>query len=222
MTWGSKVRHGSARHRGQHHDINTRDAGHVPIRMGTAPGLLRVTELPRWPTWRVPAASTSPLATTSPRWSMLILGKARAEDGTKGYAATFLQHLDAALEHLVADGIRLVVNAGELQPRRAGRRNARTDRAPRLRPRRLPHRRRRRLLLASTLSQQAGHSLPHLASGEPLSSWPHQPLSRQRLPGGIRHRAGAGRRRRHRHHRPGRRCLCGRRSRRLVVELDPE
>jgi Acyclic terpene utilisation family protein AtuA len=48
--------------------------------------------------------------------TMLILGKARAKDSTTGYAATFLQHLDAALEHLVANGIRLVVNAGGLNP----------------------------------------------------------------------------------------------------------
>src|SRR4029453_7989454 len=48
--------------------------------------------------------------------TMLILGKARAKDSSKGYANTFLQHLDAALEHLVANGIRLVVNAGGLNP----------------------------------------------------------------------------------------------------------
>src|ERR1700692_2413088 len=48
--------------------------------------------------------------------TMLILGKARAKDSTKGYAATFLQHLDAALEHLVANRIKLVVNAGGLNP----------------------------------------------------------------------------------------------------------
>ena len=36
--------------------------------------------------------------------TMLILGKARAKDSTTGYATTFLQHLDAALEHLVANG----------------------------------------------------------------------------------------------------------------------
>jgi Acyclic terpene utilisation family protein AtuA len=47
---------------------------------------------------------------------MLILGEARAKDRTKGYATTFLRHLDAALEHLVANGIRLVVNAGGLNP----------------------------------------------------------------------------------------------------------
>ena len=48
--------------------------------------------------------------------TMLILGKARAKDPTKGYAASFLHHLDAALEHLVANRIRLVVNAGGLNP----------------------------------------------------------------------------------------------------------
>src|SRR6201984_2083383 len=48
--------------------------------------------------------------------TMLILGKARAKDPSKGYATTFLEHLDAALEHLVANGIRLVVNAGGLNP----------------------------------------------------------------------------------------------------------
>ena len=48
--------------------------------------------------------------------TMLILGKARAKDSSKGYATTFLRHLDTALEHLVANGIRLVVNAGGLNP----------------------------------------------------------------------------------------------------------
>src|SRR6185436_18764674 len=41
--------------------------------------------------------------------TMLILGKARTKDSSKGYATTFL-------EHLVASRIRLVVNAGGLNP----------------------------------------------------------------------------------------------------------
>ncbi|TQC43073.1 DUF1446 domain-containing protein [Rhodococcus sp. WS4] len=116
--------------------------------------------------------------------TMLILGKARAKDGTKGYAATFLQHLDAALNHLVANGIRLVVNAGGLNP--AGLADA------------------TRALIAghgydlqvSHIAgddvfghlgelQQAGHSLPHLTTGEPLSSWPHQPLTANAYLGGF-------------------------------------
>ena len=57
-------------------------------------------------------------------WRRQCLGKGErgqrehhhTKDSTTGYAATFLQHLDAALEHLVANGIRLVVNAGGLNP----------------------------------------------------------------------------------------------------------
>src|SRR6187551_860697 len=54
--------------------------------------------------------------------TMLILGKARAKDTSLGYATSFLQHLDTALEDLVVNGIRLVVNAGGLNP--AGLANA--------------------------------------------------------------------------------------------------
>ena len=153
--------------------------------------------------------------------TMLILGKARAKDSSKGYAATFLQHLDAALEHLVANGIRLVVNAGGLNPAGLADRDPRTDRTPRLRPSRLSHRRRRRLRpprrspASRPLAAAFGERRTAVILAAPAPDG-------QRLPGWVRHRAGAGQRRRHRHHRPGRRRLRGRRSRRLVVELDPE
>ena len=116
--------------------------------------------------------------------TMLILGKARAKDSTKGYAATFLQHLDAALEHLVANGIRLVVNAGGLNP--AGLADA---------TRELVARRGHDLRVSYIEGddvfgrldalQQAGHSMPHLTSDEPLSSWPHQPLTANAYLGGF-------------------------------------
>ena len=152
--------------------------------------------------------------------TMLILGKARAKDPTTGYAGTFLRHLDAALEHLVGNGIRLVVNAGGLNP--AGLADTTRDliAAPRPPPARLPHPRRRRLL-----------SPRRSAARRPLAATPGQRCTadilaapapdRQRLPGRVRHRPRPGQRRRHRHHRPGRRRLGGPRSRRLVVELDP-
>jgi hypothetical protein len=102
--------------------------------------------------------------------TMLILGKARAKDPGKGYAATFLQHLDAALEHLAANGIKLVVNAGGLNP--AGLAEA---------TRQLLTRRGHDLRVSYVDGddvfrrldslRQAGHCLPHLTSGEPLSSW---------------------------------------------------
>jgi hypothetical protein len=108
--------------------------------------------------------------------TMLILGKARAKDPTKGYATTFLEHLDAAIDDLVANGIRLVVNAGGLNPR--GLAAAVRD---------LSARHGHDLQVAHVdgddvfgrldALQQAGHALPHLTSGRPLSSWPHQPLT---------------------------------------------
>ena len=116
--------------------------------------------------------------------TMLILGKARAKDSTKGYAATFLQHLDAALEHLVANGIRLVVNAGGLNP--AGLAVATRELiARRGYDLRVSHIEGDDVFGRLDALQQAGHSLPHLASGEPLSSWPHQPLTANAYLGGF-------------------------------------
>ena len=116
--------------------------------------------------------------------TMLILGKARAKDPTKGYAASFLRHLDAALEHLVANRIRLVVNAGGLNP--AGLATA---------TRELAARRGHELRVAHIDGDDvfdrldalppAGHALRHLTSGEPLSSWPHRPLTANAYLGGF-------------------------------------
>jgi acyclic terpene utilization AtuA family protein len=116
--------------------------------------------------------------------TMLILGKARAKDHTKGYATTFLQQLDEALEPLVANGIRLVVNAGGLNP--AGLVAATRD---------LIARRGYELCVSHVggddvfvrleALQRAGHPLPHLTSGEPLSSWPHEPLTANAYLGGM-------------------------------------
>ena len=116
--------------------------------------------------------------------TMLVLGKARAKDSTKGYATTFLQHLDAALEHLVANGIRLVVNAGGLNP--AGLAVATRELiARRGYDLRVSHIGGDDVFGRLDALQQAGHSLPHLASGEPLSSWPHQPLTANAYLGGF-------------------------------------
>jgi Acyclic terpene utilisation family protein AtuA len=116
--------------------------------------------------------------------TMLILGKARAKDSTKGYATTFLQHLDAALEHLVANGIRLVVNAGGLNP--AGLAAATRDLIARHgHDLRVSHIEGDDVFGRLDALQQAGHSLPHLTSGEPLSPWPHQPLTANAYLGGF-------------------------------------
>ena len=108
--------------------------------------------------------------------TMLILGKARAKDSTKGYAATFLQQLNTALEHLVSNEIRLVVNAGGLNPAGlvAATRELIARRGYELR---VSHVGGDDLFGRLDALHQAGHSLPHLTSGEPLSSWSHQPLT---------------------------------------------
>ena len=152
--------------------------------------------------------------------TMLILGKARAKDSSTGYATTFLDHLDAALDDLVANGIRLVVNAGGLNP--AGLADA---------TRELVARRGHDLRVSFVdgddvfdrldALQHAGHALPHLTSGEPLSSWPHRPLTANAYLGGFGIARALEPRRRHRRHRPRRGRLPGRRSGRLVVGLDP-
>jgi hypothetical protein len=116
--------------------------------------------------------------------TMLILGKARAKDSTKGYATTFLPQLDAALEHLVSNEIRLVVNAGGLNPAGlvAATRELIARRGYDLR---VSHIGGDDVFGRLDALLQAGHSLPHLTSGEPLSSWPHQPLTANAYLGGI-------------------------------------
>jgi hypothetical protein len=107
---------------------------------------------------------------------MLILGKALAKDPTKGYAATFLLHLDAALEHLVANRIRLVVNAGGLNP--GGLADATRDLIARHgHELRVSHVDGDDVFSRLDALRQAGRPLAHLTSGEPLTSWPHQPLT---------------------------------------------
>ena len=116
--------------------------------------------------------------------TMLILGKARAKDPAKGYAATFLQHLGAALEHLVANGIRLVVNAGGLNP--AGLADATRELIARQGyDLRVSHVEGDDVFGRLDSLRQAGHCLPHLSSGEPLSSWPYQPLTANAYLGGF-------------------------------------
>jgi hypothetical protein len=116
--------------------------------------------------------------------TMLILGKARAKDPTKGYAATFLHHLDAALEHLVANRIRLVVNAGGLNP--AGLATATRELAARRGYEvRVAHVDGDDVFDRLDALSQAGHTLRHLTDGEPLSSWPYQPLTANAYLGGF-------------------------------------
>jgi Acyclic terpene utilisation family protein AtuA len=116
--------------------------------------------------------------------TMLILGKARSKDPTKGYATTFLEHLDTALEHLIAHGIRLVVNAGGLNP--AGLADATRELiAGRGHDLRVSYVDGDDVFGRLDPLQREGHRLAHLTDGEPLSSWPYQPLTANAYLGGF-------------------------------------
>jgi Acyclic terpene utilisation family protein AtuA len=116
--------------------------------------------------------------------TMLILGKARAKDSTKGYATTFLHQLDETLESLISKQIRLVVNAGGLNPAGlvAATRELITRRGYDLR---VSHVGGDDVFARLEALQRAGHPLPHLTNGEPLSSWAHEPLTANAYLGGM-------------------------------------
>ena len=82
------------------------------------------------------------------------------------------------------NGIRLVVNAGGLNP--AGLAVATRELiARRGYDLRVSHIEGDDVFSHLDALQQAGHSLPHLTSGEPLASWPHQPLTANAYLGGF-------------------------------------
>jgi len=108
--------------------------------------------------------------------TMLVLAKSRAKHPDGGYAATFLRQLEPALDRIAAAGIKVVSNAGGLDPHGL---------ATALRE-----------MIASAghslsvavvdgddltgnldgLAAQ-GHHLEHLETGQPLARWPHEPLT---------------------------------------------
>ena len=132
---------------------------------------------------------------------MGVLAGQRARDPDAGYATTFVTQLEDVLGDCLDRGVRIVSNAGGLNPhgcaaavRRIGARLGREVRVavvdgddatePLARAR------------------AAGWPAPHLDTGEPLPA-EARPGGGQRLPGLLGHRRGAGGRRRRRRHRAG-------------------
>ena len=180
-------RHGVGQQdRGRRHDRGDR-TGQRPIRVGNCSGFYgdrasAMADMAR--AGGIDVLTGDYLAEVT----MLILGKARAKDPPRA-AATFLQHLDAALEHLVANRIRLVVNAGGLNP--GGLAAATRDLIARHgHDLRLPRRRRRRLRSprrAATGRPSPGAPDERRAADVMAASATH----RQRLPRRVRHRPSA-------------------------------
>ena len=152
--------------------------------------------------------------------TMLILWKARQKDPRAGYARTFLTQMEHVLGTCLDRGIRIVSNAGGLNP--AGLASDLADLATRLgagpedrpRRRRRPGRPGRRAAGVRAPAGPPGHRPDPRRRRRPAGH-------RQRLPGRLGHRRGADRRRRRRRVPPGHRRLPRGRPRRLVARLGP-
>ena len=99
--------------------------------------------------------------------TMMILGKQRAKNPTAGFAATFLSHLDPVFTTVLERGIKVVVNAGGLNPagladavRALGAKKGLSPRVAIVTGDDLAPR------LSELIS--AGHQLRHLESGTPM------------------------------------------------------
>jgi Acyclic terpene utilisation family protein AtuA len=116
--------------------------------------------------------------------TMLVLAKLRARRPGGGYAASFLRQLEPVAGEIASRGIKVVVNAGGLDP--AGLAEATRELLARVGvdlavahvegddlSQRLPE------LLAG------GHGLAHLDTGAPLESWGRQPLTANAYLGGF-------------------------------------
>ena len=134
--------------------------------------------------------------------TMLILGRDRPKDPSRGYARTFLAQMEECLGLALDRGVRIVVNAGGLNP--AGLADALRALAARLgRRRRVAH--------------VEGDDLLAARRG----TRPRRAADRQRLPGRVRDRRVPAGRRRRRRHRPGHRRLAGRRAGDRALRLGP-
>lgn len=110
--------------------------------------------------------------------TMLVLAKSRlkAPDGAGGYASSFLAQLAPAVELIATRGIKVVVNAGGLNPPALGAAVSEllADAGHPLRV---------AVVDGDDLGadigrlQSEGHDLRHLHSGEPLAAWPNAPLT---------------------------------------------
>ena len=127
---------------------------------------------------------------------MLILGRDQLKDPSLGYARTFVRQVEDCLGLALERGVKIVSNAGGLNP--AG--------------------------LAARLGEVAAGlglspAIAYVDGDDVRSLGLREGADRQRLPRRVRHRRRSRRRRRRRRHRPGHRRLPGRRAGGLVARL---
>ena len=133
--------------------------------------------------------------------TMLILAKAQAKDPGAGYARTFLTQMEEVLGTCLERGIKIVSNAGGLNPAGLARRRVGGARADAASP-------------TSRATTCAAPSTPITPPGR------GQAGVGQRLPRRLGHRRGARGGRRRRRHRAGHRRLARRRARGVVARLE--
>jgi hypothetical protein len=115
--------------------------------------------------------------------TMAILHKARQRDPAGGFARTFLRQMEEVLGACVERGIRVVTNAGGLDP--AGLADELERLAARLGLRvRIAYLRGDDLLERIPELQAAGCELRHMDTGAPLAELPHKPITANAYLGG--------------------------------------
>lgn len=108
--------------------------------------------------------------------TMMILWKARQKDPSRGYAVTFLKQMEEVLSAAIGRGIKIVTNAGGLNP--AALATELRALCNRLGVRaKVLHIEGDDLLPQLESLQEAGHSLEHLDTGQPLSKLRQPPIS---------------------------------------------
>ncbi len=153
--------------------------------------------------------------------TMLILWKARQKDPAAGYARTFLAQLEQVLGTCLDRGIKVVTNAGGLNPAGLADEVGKLAAALGLQPRVA-------YITGDDLLDQipgllaAGVDLAHLDTGQRLADARRAAGHGQRLPGLLGHHPGAGGRRGHRHLPAGHRRGADRGPGRLVAPLGPD
>ena len=145
---------------------------------------------------------------------MLILWKGYQRDPSKGWAHTFLTQMEEVLGTCVDRGIKVVTNAGGLNPAGLADQVRAPGRPARARRRRSPTSKATTSSPASASCEQAGHP-PRPPRHRPAPGRGHRRGGLgQRLPRGLAHRRGAARRGRRGHLPPDHRRLAGGRARR--------
>ncbi len=136
--------------------------------------------------------------------TMLILGRDQMKDPSLGYARTFVRQAEDCLGIALEKGVRIVANAGGLNPAGLAEQAARGRRRPRAVPAdRAPRGRR---------SGRPG------GGARPAGQAAH----RERVPRWLRHRHRAAARRRRGRHRPGHRCVARRRALHGRARVEPD